>query len=779
MNNVMNAALAFAEQGVRVLPLHSIKPDGGCSCGGKEKNPNCKPGKHPYGKLVSHGVSEATDNPETLRKWFADGRLNLGIATGAASGIFAVDQDDRDGGHLSVQDLEEKHGSLPTTLTQRTGNGKHFLFKMPPGVDIRNSQKALAPGIDVRGTGGYIVAAPSQHESGRNYEFIGSTGFDRSMIADAPDWLIELVAYKAKPPTVQVGNNGSLSQGNTFHIPDRIADGEGREGFLLQYAGHLRSRQVGQDVIEQILLDFNQQRIDPPLDETVVLDRARRFEHPCIEPQGLQPTPSSPIESGEWPMHEEIVDTLPSVPAFPLALLPKSISAYASDIAERMSCPVEFAAVGLLTTLASAIGGQIHIKPEEFGTWMVPAGIWAMTVSPPSSIKTPPLSEALRPLRNLDREAAEQHRLAIQQYEIDKGIYDKGIKSAIQSGNNNPGLVEPIKPGMKRYIVNDTTYEKLIEIAQANQDGILVFRDELVGWFHSLNKENQKEARGLYLTGWAGTESYATDRIGRGHVRADRVNISLLGTIQPNVVRQIVYDAVSGGGGDDGLIARFQLAVYPDPTREYKKLNRHPDYAAQASYEALVKELTQLDLARIGALLDPTGAPYLPFSAEAQVCFDKWRASLESSLRDPATEEHPAMLAHLGKYRSLVPKMGLILHLVAGNAGPVDVNATKRAIGWARLLESHARRIYHTATNRTMQASCALANKIKAKRLSNGFTRSDVLTKEWAGLRTAEEVNSALTVLRDKYWLIAKEDRRTGGRPTERFYINPSVKVQG
>lgn len=779
MNSVMHAALACANQGANVLPLHYVKPDGVCSCGGKEKNPNCKPGKHPFGKLVPHGVSDATDDPETIRKWFADGRFNLGIATGEVSGIFAFDQDDRDGGHLSVQDLEEKHGSLPTTLTQRTGNGKHLLFKMPPGVDVRNSQKALAPGIDIRGTGGYIVAAPSMHESGRQYEFIESSGFDRSMIADAPDWLIDLIAQKPKPKAMQVSNNDSLTHGNTFHIPDRIADGEGREGFLLQYAGHLRSRQVVQDVIEQILLDFNQQRIDPPLDEKVVLDRARRFANQSTESKGQQPNPSSAIESGEWPMHEEIVDTLPPVPSFPLALLPKSIASYAIDIAERMSCPVEFAAVGLLTTLASAIGGQVHIKPEEFGTWIVPGGIWAMTVSPPSSIKTPPLSEALRPLRNLDREAAEQHRLAMQQYEIDKGIYDKGIKSAIQAGNNNPGLIEPAKPGMKRYIVNDTTYEKLIEIAQANQEGVLVFRDELMGWFHSLSKENQKEARGLYLTAWAGTESYATDRIGRGHIRADRINLSLLGTIQPNVVRQIVYDAVSGGGGDDGLIARFQLAVFPDPTPVYKKLNRHPNYVAQASYEALVKELTQLDRGRIGALLDPTGAAYLPFSAEAQVYFDKWRSSLETRLRDPATEEHPAMLAHLGKYRSLVPKMALVLHLVAGNTGPIDVNATKRAIGWARLLESHARRIYHTATNRTMQSGCALANKIKANRLSNGFTRSEVLTKEWAGLRTAEEVNSALTVLRDKYWLIAMEDRRTGGRPTERFYINPSVKVQG
>lgn len=779
MNSVLESALRYAAQGVKVFPLHFIGPDGNCSCGGPKINPKCKPGKHPYGKLVPHGHADASDDVRTITKWFSDERLNVGIVTGEASKFFVMDQDDRDGGHLSVEDFEQQHGPLPKTLSQRTGNGRHFLFKMPEGIEIRNSQKVIAPGIDIRGTGGYIVAAPSIHESGRHYEWIGIPQFDRSMISDAPDWLINLAAGKASNQKSGIADNDNLIHRSIFDIPKRISDGEGREGFLLKYAGHLRGKGIGQDVIEQILLDFNQQRINPPLDNNVVLDRARRFCHQGMPVVGETSTLTSPAATGEWPMHEEIVDSLPPVPTFQLALLPKPIANYANDISERMSCPVEFPAVGLITVLASAIGGQIHIKPEEFGTWMVPAGIWGMTVSPPSSIKTPPLSEALRPLRELDKEAAENHRTALQQFVIDEGIYDKAVKDAIRAGNNNPGLIAPEKPSMKRYVVNDSTYEKLVEISQSNPNGFLVFRDELMGWFHSLNKENQKEARGLYLTGWTGTESYATDRIGRGHVRAERVNLSLLGTIQPNVLRQIVYEAVAGGGGDDGLIARFQLAVFPDPTPIYKKLDRHPDFAALKNYDDLVKKLSMLDPVHIGANYDLTGLAYLPFSTEAQTYFDKWRSALEVRLRDPASEDHPAMQAHLGKYRSLVPKLALILHLVAGNTGPVDVNATKRAIGWAKLLESHARRIYHTATNRTLQSACALANKIKANRLPNGFTRTDVLTKEWSGLRTAEELNSAIAVLRDKHWVITIEDRRTGGRPTERYYINPSIKVKG
>jgi hypothetical protein len=297
-----------------------------------------------------------------------------------------------------------------------------------------------------------------------------------------------------------------------------------------------------------------------------------------------------------------------------------------------------------------------------------------------------------------------------------------------------------------------------------------------VGWFHSLNKENQKEARGLYLTGWTGTEGYATDRIGRGHVRAENVNLSLLGTIQPNVLRQIVYDSVSGGVGDDGLVARFQLAVYPDPIRQYVKVDRHPDLQSMLHYEALIRKFVTLDPASVGASFTTDGIAFLPFDPAAQSVYDNWRQQLEDRIRATDTEEHPAMLSHLGKYRSLLPKLALILHLSAGQVGPIGEHAAVRAKVWTEYLEGHARRIYNTATNRAMQSAVALANKIKAGKLADGFTKSDVLVKEWAGLRTADEVATALTVLRDGRWLDIVEDRRTGGRPAERHHINPKVK---
>ncbi len=137
------------------------------------------------------------------------------------------------------------------------------------------------------------------------------------------------------------------------------------------------------------------------------------------------------------------------------------------------------------------------------------------------------------------------------------------------------------------------------------------------------------------------------------------------------------------------------------------------------------------------------------------------------------------MLAHLGKYRSLFPKIALVLHLAEGGVGQIGKRCAVRAKAWTMLLERHARRMYHTATNRVLQSAGSLANKIKAAKLKDGFTRSDVMLKQWASLRTADEVRSALDVLVDLNWLKSVEDKSTGGRPTQRYLINAKLSAEG
>ena len=195
----VDTALAYAARDWAVFPLHSIL-SGRCSC-----RRNCPhPAKHP---IVRHGLHEATTDQRTIRSWWDRWPwANIGVATGARSGIVVVDVDPRSGGDESLARLETLMGSLPQTLTVRTGGGGRHLVYAHPGGELRNTAGRLAgvaealPGVDLRGDGGYIVAAPSRHRSGAAYAWIDPA----APVAAAPGWL-RPPAYRpfATPPTAQ------------------------------------------------------------------------------------------------------------------------------------------------------------------------------------------------------------------------------------------------------------------------------------------------------------------------------------------------------------------------------------------------------------------------------------------------------------------------------------------------------------------------------------------------------------------------------------------------
>ena len=163
-NPVLAAALGYVARGWAVFPLHTWR-EGRCSC---SKEACDHPAKHPRTK---HGVKDASTDPEVVRSWWARWPdANVGIATGAVSGFFALDIDPRHGGPASLEAWESEHGALPQTLESETGGGgSHKLFHHP-GLSVKNRTN-LAPGVDVRSDGGYIVAPPSLHPSGRRYQW--------------------------------------------------------------------------------------------------------------------------------------------------------------------------------------------------------------------------------------------------------------------------------------------------------------------------------------------------------------------------------------------------------------------------------------------------------------------------------------------------------------------------------------------------------------------------------------------------------------------------------
>ncbi len=161
---MLRAALWYARRGHAVFPLHSVDRTGRCTCG----EPSCggRAAKHPR---TRSGLLEATtDSAQIERYWRRWPDANIGLRTGA---IAVVDIDPRNGGDDGLGELEHQAGKFPETVTVSTGGGGlHFYFTSPGGVSSRTNLGGFA-GVDLKAEGGYVVAPPSLHASGRRYGF--------------------------------------------------------------------------------------------------------------------------------------------------------------------------------------------------------------------------------------------------------------------------------------------------------------------------------------------------------------------------------------------------------------------------------------------------------------------------------------------------------------------------------------------------------------------------------------------------------------------------------
>jgi hypothetical protein len=181
---LLDAVLQYTQRGWRVFPLHGIV-NGRCTCGRR----GCSsPGKQP---LVRRGLYEATTDEAWVGYWWSRWRrANIGLATGAESGIAVVDID-LPSAVTSLDRLVEGQYELPRTLTGLTGGGGVHLIYRSRDAELGNSVSRLPgieeelPGVDLRANGGYVVAPPSVHRTGNRYEWLD----EEVEPALAPEWL--------------------------------------------------------------------------------------------------------------------------------------------------------------------------------------------------------------------------------------------------------------------------------------------------------------------------------------------------------------------------------------------------------------------------------------------------------------------------------------------------------------------------------------------------------------------------------------------------------------
>ncbi|AVT34739.1 DNA primase [Plantactinospora sp. BC1] len=208
MTPLLRAALEYAAAGVPVLPLHSPTATG-CTC----RRPDCdRPGKHPrwHRSLLRHGLHDASTRPEVIRRWWTRWpEANLALRTGDRFDVCDVDPPDGVAALRAV--VRERRITGPVV---RTGSGGWHLYLRPTGAGNRSG---LLPGVDWRGAGGYVVAPPSRHASGRDYRWIRRPDVP---LADCPPELTALLFPPAPPARPGIPGSGGADR---LRHPDRYA----------------------------------------------------------------------------------------------------------------------------------------------------------------------------------------------------------------------------------------------------------------------------------------------------------------------------------------------------------------------------------------------------------------------------------------------------------------------------------------------------------------------------------------------------------------------------
>jgi hypothetical protein len=282
--------------------------------------------------LTKHGFHDASSDEKQIRAWWTRWpNANIGIATGDK--FWALDIDPRHGGDDSLAELVAKHGAFAQTLVQRTGGGgSQWLYQMPDQAVIKNATEVCGwKGIDVRGSGGYIVVPPSIHPSGQAYRWD-----DPEQIVSPPDaWLIEAVCKKN-------GNHSDHQQAKRgpFQLPTKIPHGK-QHDYLVSEAGKLRSMGLEYAEILAALWATNQSRCEKPGPREAIEQYARSVCNYAAGKVLMDEPPPPTVVPWPEPLHPhafygvagDLVRILePHTEADPAALLLQFMAAWGSMI---------------------------------------------------------------------------------------------------------------------------------------------------------------------------------------------------------------------------------------------------------------------------------------------------------------------------------------------------------------------------------------------------------------------------------------------------------------
>ena len=477
------------------------------------------------------------------------------------------------------------------------------------------------------------------------------------------------------------------------------------------------------------------------------------------------PPPHNDNAPGEWADPIDLFGTA-TPPDLPIDVLPEPIRDYVQDQAELLGCDPAIIGLCSLVAAAACIHDGVELQPKRHDlNWTEQARLWVAVVGDPSARKSPAIAKAVRHVKKIDINMADENASAMGDYKWQHESW----KEAKKADKTSP-IPEPQQPPKKRLVVEDATIEALSDVLKDNPRGVLTVKDELTGWFASMDayKGGAKGAsmdRALWLEAYNGGRR-VVDRVQRGTIIIPNWSTSIIGGIQPDMMRRI-----SSSMGNDGLLQRFMILVAKPASED---VDRVPNKAAAERFSRLFDQLIQVQ----------PSAHRIYLSDQAHVIRER---VAKRANRMIAAFDHPHIQAWLGKWTGLFGRLLTTYHVIecaADGVYPTDLQVSGET---ARMVERlmcdvllhHAIHFYteiidaHERQENVRQ----LARTILAKGFDR-ITKRD-LTLHWKTSRKLEswEVKATLETLCNMAWL--EPDMNTldaaDGKP-KAWIVNPKAR---
>jgi hypothetical protein len=586
----------------------------------------------------------------------------VGVVLGAASGgLLALDLDGPAAGPTFQQVYSRPVSDLPHTVGWSSGLTKRaqlgFLVAREHWPYLRGRRRWKHDGktsLELRWAGHQSVIAGA-HPDTSGYTWLDGRSPADVNTAEAPDWLLEPLFRAPDEPIQAEYRPTAADAGRALDILSHIKARDDYDGWL---AAGMALHSVDPGLLtawvewSQGSKNFNEEEClqkwasfkgsGRTIGTLYWLAREDGYtgpKHPDPIELLKRPASFSAQADDEHPQGDEDLEYAAEKLQEQLRNLRTTIDLrliLPSHLADRLitragAFPVDPSALlgPLLTAAASIVGTRVTAVVNK--SWSEPMVIWAGNVLPPSALKSPVTKVVESPLLDLQQAAFKAHRDAV----------------------TNRAEGEPEPPPARRFVVMDSTYERIAQIlSEPTTCGLLSLQDELGGWFERLDASSSAGARAGWLSLWSGSAALIDRKVAASSF-ARYTAVSLFGNVQPERLAQMVNagDDEAGSAGD-GLWARFLWCRPPQIPWTY-----NPD--GRSIHREIAALLQTLNTVPHGA--DAKGMEVrFPHEVVDQLARPEW----ERWARLAADESNGARAAFLGKLRGYSVRLAALLELI-------------------------------------------------------------------------------------------------------------------